>query len=209
MKTWGWETTLGWRDNIGKVIYYVNGSLTDNHNKLISYGGKNIITAGTNIIEGFPLDSYFGLVYDGRIQTDEQIATYGLLSPGSNITRMPTANQVMKGINMFKDLNGDGKLTNAGSTTYTLGLKDANGNPIPDGDVKYLGDSRPHLSFSVNMGAEWKGFDLSVIFQGVGKRLIYRRSDWSIPLGTYWQGHANWWVGKTWTPTIQMRSYQF
>ena len=101
---------------------------------------------------------------------------------------------------MYKHENGDGKITDAGASQNKLGKKDANGNPIGDGDVVYLGRSDARYSFAVNMGAEWNGFDFAVVFQGVAKRLIYRRSDWSIPFGTIWQGHADWWVGKTWTP---------
>lgn len=200
LKVWGWETSVGWKDKIGEVSYYINGTLTDNTNKLVSYGGNNAITMGKLTREGYALDSYFGLTYEGRIQTDAQAAEYAKLVPGSSINNMPTATQMIKGINMYKDLNGDGKLTNAGADQYLLGKKDANGNPIGDGDIKYLGNSAPHYAFSLNMGAEWKGFDFSVIFQGVGKRMIYRRSDWSVPFGTIWQGHSAWWVGKTWTP---------
>ena len=200
LNVWGWETTLGWKDKVGGVSYYINGTLTDNDNKLVNYGGNNAIVAGKQTREGYPIDSYFGLVYDGRIQTDAQAAEYAKLVPGSSISNMPTALQMIKGINMYKDLNGDGKLTNAGADQYLLGKKDASGKPIADGDIRYLGNSAPHYAFSLNMGAEWKGFDFSVIFQGVGKRMIYRRSDWSIPFGAIWQGHSAWWVGKTWTP---------
>ncbi|NII29819.1 TonB-dependent receptor [Pseudoflavitalea sp. X16] len=200
LKVWGWEMALSWKDRIGKVYYYINGTLTDNSNKLVSYGGRNVVTAGSPIVEGYAIGSYFGYVYNGRIQTDKQAADYALLVPGSSISNMPSATQMIKGINMYKDVNGDGKLTNAGANQYLLGLKDANGKAIPDGDVVYLGRSDPRYTFAFNMGADWNGFDFSVVFQGVGKRLVYRRSDWSIPFGTIWQGHANWWVGKTWTP---------
>ena len=199
LKTWGWEVALGWKDRIGKLSYYVNGTLTDNQNKLVHYGGRNIVTAGMQTIEGYPLNSYFGLQYNGRIQNDKEVADYARLVSGNSIG-MPAANQIIKGINMYKDINGDGTLTNAGATQYLLGKTDANGKPIPDGDVVYLGSSDPRYVFALNLGGEWKGFDFSVVLQGVGKRNIYRRSDWSIPFGTIWQGHANWWVGKTWTP---------
>jgi TonB-linked SusC/RagA family outer membrane protein len=199
LKVWGWETTIGWRDRIGSVSYRVSATLSDNSNKLVYYGGNNIITAGQQTIEGYPIGSYFGLKYNGRIQTDEQATSYAQLQPGNSIN-MPGAAQMIKGINMYKDMNGDGTLTNAGATQYLLGKKDANGKPIADGDMVYLGRSDPRYVYAVNFGLDWKGFDFSAIFQGVGKRLIYRRSDWSVPFGTIWQGHANWWVGKTWTP---------
>jgi TonB-linked SusC/RagA family outer membrane protein len=200
LKVWGWEVALGWRDKIGNVSYHIGGTLTDNNNKLVSFGGANVVTAGLANIEGYALNSYFGVKYNGRIQTDQQAAEYALLVPGSSISNMPGATQMIKGINMYQDINGDGRLTNAGANQYLLGKTDANGNPIADGDIVYLGRSDPRYVFGVNIGFEWKGFDFSAIFQGVGKRNIYRRSDWSVPFGTIWQGHADWWVGKTWTP---------
>jgi TonB-linked SusC/RagA family outer membrane protein len=200
LKVWGWEAMINWRDRIGNVTYHVGATLTDNSNKLVSYGGANIVAAGQRSIEGYPLNSYFGVRYNGRIQTDQQATEYALLVPGSSIANMPSATQMIKGINMYQDLNGDGTLTNAGGNQFLLGKTDADGNPIADGDVVYLGRSDPRYVFGINMGAEWKGFDFSAIFQGVGQRNIYRRSDWSVPFGTIWQGHADWWVGKTWTP---------
>jgi TonB-linked SusC/RagA family outer membrane protein len=200
LKVWGWETSIGWRDQIGKVSYYINGTLTNNNNKLANYAANSIITAGQLNVEGYAIGSYFGYKYDGRIQTDKQAADYALLVPNSSIGNMPSATQMIKGINMYKDVNGDGRLTNAGANQYLLGKTDANGKAVSDGDVVYLGNSDPHYVFGLNMGAEWKGIDFSAVLQGVGKRTIYRRSDWSTPFGTIWQGHADWWVGKTWTP---------
>jgi hypothetical protein len=151
-------------------------------------------------VEGYPLDSYFGLVYAGRIQNDKEAVQYAQLVSGNSINNMPGQTQMIPGINMYKDVNGDGTLTNAGANQYLLGKKDANGKPLADGDVVYLGRSDPRYTYAINVGVEWKGFDFSAVLQGVGKRLIYRRSDWSIPFGQIWQGHADWWVGKTWTP---------
>jgi hypothetical protein len=191
---------LGWRDKIGKVSYHVGGTLTDNNNKIVKLLGANNITMGQHNIQGYAINSYFGLQYAGRIQTDKQASDYALLAPNNSISMPTNATQVIKGINMYQDVNGDGMLTNAGASQHLLGKTDASGKPIGDGDVVYLGRSDPRYVFAVNMGAEYKGFDFSVVFQGVGQRKIYRRSDWSIPFGQIWQGHANWWVGKTWTP---------
>jgi len=160
----------------------------------------NNILEGTLNIQGYAINSLFGLKYAGRIQTDKQASDYAVLAPNNNISMPTNASQVIKGMNMYQDLNGDGKLTNAGASQHLLGKTDASGKPIGDGDVTYLGRSDPRFVYAINMGAEFKGFDFSVVFQGVGQRKIYRRSDWSVPFGTIWQGHANWWVDKTWTP---------
>jgi len=200
LKVWGWEMALNWRDKIGQVTYHIGGTLTDNSNKIVKLLGANNITAGQQNIQGYAINSYFGLKYAGRIQTDKQASDYALLAPNNSISMPTVATQVIKGLNMYKDVNGDGMLTNAGADQHLLGKTDASGKPIGDGDMVYLGRSDARYVFAINMGAEYKGFDLSVVFQGVGQRKMYRRSDWSVPFGTIWQGHANWWVGKTWTP---------
>lgn len=199
LKVWGWETSLGWRDQAGKISYYINATLTNNNNELLSYGGANIVNAGQRSIEGYPLNSYFGLKYDGRIQNADEAAAYAAYVTGNNIG-MPGTTQMIPGINRYKDLNGDGTITNAGAHQYLLGKKDANGNAIADGDMEYLGSPDPKYVFGLNLGGSWKNFDLSAIFQGVGKRLTYRRNDWSVPFSGISQGITDWWVGKTWTP---------
>lgn len=192
LKTWGWEMALQWRDHVGSVNYRIGGSLTDNQNRLLSYGGANIINPGYNTaVEGYPIGSYFGLEYAGRIQNQEQLAATSAMAAGNNIS-MPIASYnadgsvkvpgVRLGDNMFRDLNGDGKLTTPG-------------------DLKYLGRDDPRYSFALNVGADWKGFDFQAVFQGVGQRTIFREGNWRVPFGSIYQGQTNFWVGNTWTPT--------
>lgn len=186
LKTWGWEAALNWNDRIGQFGYRIGGSLTDNQNILLSYGGANVINQGFNgAVEGYALGSYFGLEYAGRIQTQEQLAAARALAAGNNIS-MPITTSTLPGVrigdNMFTDLNGDGKLT------------------VP-GDLKYLGRDDPRYSFALNLGADWKGFDFQAVFQGVGQRTIFREGNWRVPFGSIFQGQTDFWIGKTWTPT--------
>ncbi|MFD1757170.1 SusC/RagA family TonB-linked outer membrane protein [Rufibacter sediminis] len=58
----------------------------------------------------------------------------------------------------FKDLNGDGVITRGSGTVSD------------PGDQKVIGNSTPRYQYGLRLGAEWKGFDFSVFFQGVGKR---------------------------------------
>jgi hypothetical protein len=82
---------------------------------------------------------------------------------------------------MFKDVNGDGKLTTPG-------------------DLVYLGRDDPRYSYAFNFGVQWNGFDFATTFQGVGKRTIFREGNWRVPFGSIFQGQTNFWLGKTWTP---------
>jgi hypothetical protein len=202
LKTWGWEGSLTWRDRLGKDLgYSVSVNMTDNQNKLVHYGGANVISNGYNsTVEGYALGSYFGLEYAGRIQTQKQLDAYnsayaptastnniGLPVPTPLAAPAGQLSGLRPGDNMFKDVNGDGKLSIGTSTK----------NP---GDLVYLGRDDPRYSFGVNLGVQWKGFDFLTIFQGVLKRTIFRTSNWRVPYGTVFQGQSNAWWGKTWTP---------
>ena len=62
---------------------------------------------------------------------------------------------------MYKDLNGDGKIS-PGSNT----LND-------HGDLKVIGNSNPRYRFGLNLGGSWKGFDFRAFLQGVMKRDLW------------------------------------
>lgn len=61
----------------------------------------------------------------------------------------------------FKDLNGDGEIDNGDGTVD---------NP---GDRKIIGNSTPRFNYGLRLGADYKGIDFSIFFQGVGKREIW------------------------------------
>lgn len=69
----------------------------------------------------------------------------------------------------FVDLDGDGYIT-PGSNT--------NGDP---GDLTVIGNTTPRYEYSFRLGADYKGFDLSVYCQGVGKRKIWGAGQLAIP----------------------------
>jgi TonB-linked SusC/RagA family outer membrane protein len=202
LKTWGWETLITWKDKVGGLSYSVSATMTDNQNKLIHYGGKNVLGAGTNsTVEGYPLNAIFGLQYAGRLQTQAQVDAYNAKYAPTGSTNniglpIPTAlanpagqvSGIRPGDNSYKDVNGDGKLSIGTSTT----------NP---GDLVYLGTNDPRYSFGLNIGLQWKGFDFYSIIQGVAKRTILRSGNWRIPFNTVNQGQTNEWIGNTWSPS--------
>lgn len=75
----------------------------------------------------------------------------------------------------FKDLNGDGVI-DAGSRL----VKDADGNP-DYGDLKKIGNSTPRFLYNFRTDINYKGFDLSVFIQGVGKREQWGNGFLAIP----------------------------
>lgn len=61
----------------------------------------------------------------------------------------------------FVDLDGDGYITPGTGT---------NGD---SGDQKVIGNSTPRYEYSFKLAADYKGFDFSMFFQGIGKRKIW------------------------------------
>lgn len=81
-------------------------------------------------------------------------------------------NQVLlfsPGDTKYVDLDGDGYITPGANT---------NGNP---GDRKVIGNSTPRYEYGFRLGAEYKGVDFSIFFQGVGKRDIWGSGQLAIP----------------------------
>ena len=77
---------------------------------------------------------------------------------------------------MYADLNGDGKVDNGGNTLAN------------HGDLSIIGNSSPRYNYSITLDAAWKGFDFSVMLQGIGKRDFFTNAPYFIGANTgVWQ----------------------
>lgn len=195
LETKGFEFALNWKDRIGEVTYNIGGNISDSRNTLVNFGNQTLIAAdngdlrGFNrAVQGYPLNSYFGLEYGGRIQTSEQLdAARTVARRGSNVYPTGTdytnkTNTLQLGDNMYVDRNGDGRIS------------------FPE-DAMYLGTDDPRYSFGISGGVQWKGFDFSFILQGVAKRSIQRTGNWRLPVQTIFQAQNDAFRGQTWLPT--------
>lgn len=177
-KAWGWEGQVTWRDRIGNVSYHIGGTFTYADNKLLDNGGDEAIRNGvTSNREGYPLNSVFGLRYCGKIQNEDQLEKY--IDRYAGTSQIGNISKLRLGDNMYEDVNGDGKL-------------DTN-------DFVYLGSDDPKIQFSMNAGLEWKGFDLQVVFQGAGKRTVWRDDANRIPMRATYLNSPDYFVGRIWS----------
>ena len=178
-KGWGYEGQATWRDRIGDWSYYVGGTLTFARNELTDYGGTTVLQSGyVKTQQGYPLNSIFGLRYGGKIQNEEQLAAYLAKYYDTNAIGMPSNLRV--GDNMYCDENGDGVLD--------------------EKDYIYLGSDSPEISYSFNAGLSWKGFDLSVIFQGAANRFVYRDIDnTTVPFRANYTNTTTASIGNVWS----------
>ena len=157
MENSGLEFSLTYRGNAGDFNYNVSANATYLQNVLINMGnesGEQIYeSAGASGVgdfvkgengEVFPY--FFGHKTDGIIQNqaeaDEYNSTYGERAQPGDVR--------------FVDI--------AGAT-------DENGNEIGDGKINdadrtKIGKGMPDWTYGLTLGADWKGFDLNVFFQG-------------------------------------------
>ncbi len=116
---------------------------------------------------GKPVGQTFGYLADGLIQTQQEAANAPLLA----------GTKVYPGDIKLVDLNGDGI--------------------IDQFDQAAIGNTKPIIYYGATLGFSFKGFDCSVLLQGVLNR-TYQQTDYSFGSGGKDQGY-DFLVGR-WTP---------
>ena len=169
MVTKGWELALTWNDTFDNGLHYSVGfNISDTKAEITKYDNPTKSLAAA-YYEGKTIGELWG--YETTLfQSQEEIdAAPDQSTVDGGITKVP-------GDIRFMDINGDG-VVDYGDNTVD--------NP---GDQKIIGNSSPRYRYGFNISVDWKGFDLGLFFQGVGKRDLY------LP-GTYrWQYNSEWQV---------------
>ncbi|MCK8490400.1 MULTISPECIES: SusC/RagA family TonB-linked outer membrane protein [Spirosoma] len=181
LKSWGWEAEIRYRDRIGKdFTYSIAANLSDNQNKLISYSGRTVVTSGTNnLIEGFPINTIWGYQTAGYFQTADEVKAWAFQDSRTGA-----------GDVKYIDQDGDKRLTVGQGTVANRG------------DLLLLGTTQPRYLFGFTFGAQWKGFDMTIFLQGVGKRNYRPNTESIAPLLVTWK-QALAIHGDYWTPENQ------
>ena len=131
----GFEFELGWRDHVGDFSYGIRANLSTLTNK-VTYIDPSItrLTGSTfhtytvtYFEQGYPVYYFRGYEFD-KIDPE-------------------TGNP------LFKDLDGDGK--------------------VSDGDLTYIGDAIPDFNYGVTLTAAWKGLDLTMFGTGAYGNKIF------------------------------------
>lgn len=151
VETRGWELSVSYRLKTGPVVHNFAGNISDSFNEVIDTRGTEIIGGSdvqTIIKEGYPLYSYYAYRSDGFFQNEEECQKGPHLE---GITPKP-------GDIRYLDKNGDGVIK-------------------PDDDRFIVGNDFPRYTFGFTYGLEYKGFDFSMMWQGVGKRNKWMRGE--------------------------------
>lgn len=185
LKTWGWDFNIGWRDKIKEVSYQVNFNISDSQNKLVAYDGASTISAGSvSLLEGYEMNTIWGYRTNGFWSSREEYLEYKENNPGYS------------SFNDGKVSGGDVRYVAQGKADHELGV--GGGTPEDPGDLVYLGNSNARFLYGLTLAAQWKGWDVSVMFQGVGKRKILIDASAIAPFyQSYqmpWTVHRNYWT---------------
>lgn len=186
MKTNGWELALNWKDRIGDWSYGIGGNLYDSRSEITRYKNETKLLSAS-YYTGQKIGEIWGYVTDGFYTADDFDETGALKDGVVSINGVTSHVGDIKYKNLRDDENSENRI-DTGDNTAT--------NP---GDRKVIGNNRARYQYGINGFAEYKGFALSLLMQGVGKRdawiggnLIFPMSD---QYGTVYKDQ----VGKIWT----------
>ena len=145
----GWEMMVSWNDRKGDFTYGGNFNLSDVKNQVTDLAGTPPTIGDRIRMVGEPIDAFYGLVAD-RIA---QVADFDYDDATKKYTaKFPflTGDPVSPGDLIYKDLDGDGKIT-------------------LDKDRKVIGSHIPRHTYGFRGNVGWKGIDFTLFLQGVGK----------------------------------------
>jgi TonB-linked SusC/RagA family outer membrane protein len=149
----GWDFSVSHNNTIGNFYYKVTGILSDVKNQITNLGGLAPQVSGVHVKQvGSPIDAIYGLQSNGLFSSFAEaraytVTQYGKLQ-GGDIRYIDQ---------LTVDTNGDG-------------VPDTGDNKLTGADRVVLGNPIPRYTFSLDVYASYKGFDLTLFFQGVGKR---------------------------------------
>ena len=136
----GWELSLSWNDRINDFGYSISGNLSDNRNEVVDLGDTGPWKGSNTYTE---VELPFNSIYGYE--------SMGLFQSDEEVANAPFQNSnTAAGDIRYKNQNGDDKI-------------DAN-------DRVVIGDPNPHFLYGVNLGFDYKNFDLNMFFQGIGQK---------------------------------------
>ena len=185
----GWELSANYNDRFGEFNFSATFNISDVKNKILDI--KGIDETGLTVNrEGYPMGSIFGYQADGYI-VPEDYDSEGNYSGATQIGNFGPGD--IKYIDQLtEDTDGDG-------------IPDAGDGVIDTKDRVVIGSTIPRYTYGLNLYGEYKGFDLNLFLQGVGKADGYI---WGHTIGSFYEGGSMPEIGKDyWTP--ENRNAQF
>ena len=141
VKNNGWEFTVGYRHSLANGFSWdINGNISKYNNEITklpetvaakgTYGGN-----GVKSVVGHAMFSQVGYIYDGIFKSQDEIDNHAV-QEGAGLGRI-----------RYKDLNGDGRIT--------------------EEDQDWIYDPTPDFTWGLNINLQYKNWDLTMFWQGV------------------------------------------
>ncbi len=147
----GLEFAVNYRLKIGEVDFKTNANLTLNNNKILAIRGENDFIFNRNQYGpqnvhkvGRPIGMFYGY------------SKLGIFNTQAEIDASPKQDGVIPGGMKFLDTDGNGEVT------------------YDTKDQIEIGNPNPKFTWGWTVGADWKRFDISVLFMGAHNYDIYR-----------------------------------
>jgi TonB-dependent starch-binding outer membrane protein SusC len=193
MRNRGFEFGLNSRNLVGNFNWTTDFNLSVNRNKVLQLGPGDapivytdfVVTVKTEV--GQPLSNYYGYVFDGVYKNQAEIDA----SPHDPTTT--------PGDPIVRDVNQDGKITEADRTT--------------------LGNYQPNFTSGLTNTFSYKGVELSFMLQGsfggeIANQLIRYNGIWNggrnayAEVANYWKSESDPGDGKHFKPTVAPKGLQ-
>lgn len=150
MKVNGLDVEATYRGSFGRLNFSISGNASSVRSEVTDVGGRNDFTTdgGTKInIKGSEFNEWFGYQTRGLYQTQQEATEYGVNASAGDIwiVDQPTV-----------DTDNDG-------------LPDTGDKIINERDRVPLGASLPKFTYGGNIMLQYQGFDLTLMFNGVGQ----------------------------------------
>ncbi len=161
LKTYGFELDLNWKDRLKNGLGYgIRFMVSDAQTEITKY--PNPTGSLSTYIQGRKLGEIWGYESIGIAKTQEEMTNHlATLSEGG---QNAIGSQWEAGDIMYRDLNGDKKIDWGAWTEDN------------HGDVKVIGNNTARYPFSLDLNADWKGFDFRAFFQGIMQRDYFQSS---------------------------------
>lgn len=158
----GSEIAVDWQDRRGGWEYGIGFNASFNRNKVIKIGEDGVVlndgSAGeawrgtvSRTEDGQPMGQFYGYRAVGIFQTQEQVEAYNAKAQAAGAAYYQSA-ETGPGDLIYDDL-GAGYVSSASQT--------------------YIGNPWPKMVYGLRLDAAYKGFDLSLLFQGAAGFQIY------------------------------------
>jgi hypothetical protein len=184
----GFEFTLGYNNRFGNLGINFSSNFTTTKNRV----EKLYVDQPGGVEEGLPMNYIYGYKMEGIFQTQAEVDEYKAAYQDNG--KMA---QLAPGDIIFADMFGPPEEGATGKEAFRSFEPD---NLVNNYDQTYLGKTIPGFFYGFTTGADYKGFDFSITFRGLGD---VQTVNWERRRGEDMEGSGrNQWatISNRWTP---------